>query len=289
MKILIIGNGFLAVPVIQRLESEGHQVLVFSRTRSARVNSRQIMGDIFYFEEFIKVFDWKPQVVIHTSWITTPGIYRNDISNFQYAEFTKNLAKFVARSDVEHLIILGSCAEYGRQVGPSMAGFTKPSPSTLYAQQKVAAFNSAREILQESNLRLTWARIFYPYGPNQDSKRLIPRLISSIKRGESLALADTSSIYDWITTRDIASGISWILNHELPMEIDVGTSFGYTNLELKMLLEELLEINHLEASPKPHNFGLNEVFVVDKNSPLFTSGWSPEDSLRNGLYWVLSQ
>ena len=289
MKILIIGNGFLAVPVIQRLESEGHQVLVFSRTRSARVNCQQVIGDIFYFEEFIKVFDWKPQVVIHTAWITTPGIYRNDISNFQYAEFTTNLAKFVTRSDVEHLIILGTCAEYGRQVGPSMAGFTKPSPSTLYAQQKVAALHSVRETLQESDLRLTWARIFYPYGPNQDSRRLIPRLISSLKRGESVALADTSSIYDWITTRDIASGISWILNNELPMEIDVGTSFGYTNLELKMILEELLEINLHEALRKQHNFGLNEVFVASKNSPLFTSGWSPEDSLRSGLNWVLGQ
>lgn len=289
MKILIIGNGFLAVPIIQRLESEGHQVLVFSRTRSSRVSCQQVIGDIFHFEEFIKVFDWKPQVVIHTAWITTPGIYRNDISNFQYAEFTTKLAKFVTRSDVEHLIILGTCAEYGRQVGPSKAGLTKPSPSTLYAQQKVAAFHSVREILQESDLRLTWARIFYPYGPHQDSKRLIPRLISSLKRGESVALADTSSIYDWITTRDIASGISWILNNELPIEIDVGTSFGYTNLELKVILEELLEINLHEALQKQHNFGLNEVFVASKNSPLFTSGWSPEDSLRSGLYWVLGQ
>jgi nucleoside-diphosphate-sugar epimerase len=170
-----------------------------------------------------------------------------------------------------------------------MAGFTKPSPSTLYAQQKVAALHSVRELLQESDLRFTWARIFYPYGPNQDSRRLIPRLISSLRRGESVSLADTSSTYDWITTRDIASGISWILDNELPIEIDIGTSFGYTNLELKMILEELLEINHHEASPKPHSFGLNEVFVANKNSPLFTSGWSPEDSLRSGLYWVLGQ
>jgi nucleoside-diphosphate-sugar epimerase len=289
MKILVIGNGFLAIPLIERLESEGNEVLVFSRTRSTRVQCQQVIGDIFQFDEFIKVLHWKPQVIIHTAWITTPGIYKNDISNFQYAEFTTNLAKFVTLSDIEHLIILGTCAEYGRQVGPSMAGSTKLSPSTLYAEQKVAAFHSVRKILQESDRRLTWARIFYPYGPNQDSKRLIPRLIDSLKRGESMALADTSSIYDWITTRDIASGISWILNHKLPMEIDVGTSFGHTNLEVKMILEELLEINHHESSLMPHNFGVNEVFVANKNSPLFASGWSPEDSLRSGLYWVLGQ
>ena len=32
MKILVIGNGFIASPIIQKLESEGHQLLIYSRT-----------------------------------------------------------------------------------------------------------------------------------------------------------------------------------------------------------------------------------------------------------------
>ena len=288
MKILVIGNGFIATSVVKRLQSEGHELLVFSRTPKEGIDCHQVLGDIFYFEEFIKVLDFEPQIIVHTAWITTPGVYRNDLSNFKYSKFTTDLAKYIAHSDVEHLIILGTCAEYGFQSGLSTAGITNLAPSTVYAEQKVAALNAVKEIIRSSDIRFTWARIFYPYGPNQDQKRLIPLLIRSLKNREPVVLDDTSSIHDWITTRDIASAISWAINNELPTEIDVGTSFGFTNFELLVTLEELVQTTNQLAAWETHNIGHNEVFVAGKTSPLFISGWSPTDSLITGLEWVLS-
>lgn len=287
MKILVIGNGFIATSVVKRLESENHELLVFSRTPSERIICQQVLGDIFDFEEFIKVLDWRPQIIIHTAWITTPGVYRDDLSNIKYAQFTTDLAKYITHSDVEHLMILGTCAEYGYQGGPSTAGITMLSPRTLYAEQKVFAFNSVKELMECSDVRLTWARIFYPYGPNQDQKRLIPHLIHSLKNGEPVVLADTSSIHDWITTRDIASALAWVINNELPTEIDVGTSFGFTNLELLVTLEGLLQTTNQLPARETHDLGHKEVFIAGKASPLFKSGWSPKDSLIAGLEWVL--
>jgi nucleoside-diphosphate-sugar epimerase len=287
MKILVIGNGFLGKSIIQRLISEGHELLVYSRATNERVQCQQIAGDILDFEDFIKVLLWKPRIIIHTAWITSEN-YRNDLSNFKYARFTTDLAGYIACSDVEHLIILGSCAEYGHQVGPSTAGFTKLSPASLYAEQKVIAFNSVRELLKRSDVRFTWARIFYPYGPTQDQKRLVPHLINCLRNGEPVVLADTSSILDWITTRDVASAISWVIDNELPIEIDIGTSLGFTNLELLITLEDLLQIPTKLYEHGPHYFGLNDVFVAGANSPLLKSGWLPADTISTGLEWVLS-
>ena len=287
MKILVIGSGFIASSIVARLEYEGHELLVYSRSVNPTLQSRQILGNIFEFEEFSKVLTWKPDIIIHTAWITTPGIYKDDLSNLKYSRFTSQLAQCIHTSDVEHLIILGTCAEYGHQSGPSTAGITKLSPSTLYAEQKVAAFQGVKEILQESATRLTWARVFYPYGPNQDQNRLIPYLINSLKSGIPIQLADTSSIHDWITTRDISSAISWIISNEVPIEIDIGTSFGFTNLELLLTLEKFLQIKNQSHAGGEHVIGLNDVFVAGKNSPLFTSGWAPKDSLTSGLQWVL--
>lgn len=289
MRILIIGNGFLGSAISEKLESEGHEILIFSRTWNPRISARQVVGDIFDFEEFIKVLDWEPQVIVHTAWITTPGVYKSDLVNLKYAEFTMNLAKFVVTSDLEHLIILGTCAEYGYQNAPSRAGCTKLAPLTLYAQQKVVAFNQVRELMQDSKVRLTWARVFYPFGPNQDQKRLIPLLIKSLKDQEPITLADTTSVYDWITTRDISSAISWILKNDLPIEIDIGTSFGFSNLELLRALEKLLQIKFPQLSDEIHHLGLEEVFIVDKRSALLSSGWTPNDTLTSGLEWVLGR
>lgn len=287
MKILVLGSGFLAEPIVESLESDGHELLVFSRTPNERIHCKQILGDIFDFEEFVKVLDWKPQIIIHTVWITKPGVYKNDDSNFKYSEFTTALAEYILQTEVEHLIILGTCAEYGLQSGPSTAGVTNLAPISLYANQKVVAFKSVNELLQSSDIRFTWARVFYPYGPNQDQKRLIPKLVRSLKNGEPVALDDISSIHDWITTRDIASAISWVINNKLPTEIDIGTSFGFTNLDLLETLEVLLQTTNKLPPWETHTLGHNEVFIAGKSSPLFTSGWLPKDSLIRGLEWIL--
>lgn len=289
MKILVIGNGFIGTSIIQRLELEGHQLLIFSRKLKDGIQGQQISGDILDFNEFAKTLSWNPQVIIHTAWVTAHGIYTDDSSNFQYARFTSDLANYVMRTNVEHLIILGTCAEYGPQALASTAGITKLNPTNLYARQKVLAFNTVKNIFLKSNTRLTWARIFQPYGLDQDKKRLMPYLIDSIKKGKQVTLNDTSSVLDWITTRDIASAISWIIDHDTPVEVDVGTSIGYSNVELLQHLEALLVHSNQWARIASQPRIGNGVTVAGKASPLFVSGWLPSDSLDTGLEWVLSQ
>ena len=288
MKILVIGNGFIGSAIVKRLKLEGHQLLIFSRTFKTGISGQQIVGDIFSFDDFAKALLWDPQVIIHTAWITTHAHYAQDSSNSQYAQFTSLLATSVAHSNLEHLIILGTCAEYGPQSQPSTAGITKLNPTTFYAMQKVEALNSSKQIFHESKVRLTWARIFQPYGQNQDPSRLLPNLIDSIKDGKQVELSDTSSLLDWITTRDIASAISWIINHDAPTEVDIGTGIGYTNVELLQHLEFFLGNSKqwVRFAARPH--AGNVVTVVGKGSPLFISGWLPEDNLNTGLNWILS-
>ena len=287
MKILVIGNGFIGSSIIQKLEAEGHELLIFSKTFRDGVQSQQVIGDIFSFDNFSKTLSWDPQVIIHTAWVTALGTYADDSSNYQYAQFTSNLAKYVSQTNLEHLIIIGTCAEYGSQSGAISAGITELNPITLYAKQKVAALNLAKKFLLGSSVRLTWARVFQPYGPHQDKNRLLPYLIDALKTGRQVGLNDTSSVLDWITTRDIASAISWIINHETPVEVDVGTTIGYTNAEVLRHLEAVLGHSNQWARIATQPRIDNEVTLVGKHSPLFVSGWLPSDNLDSGLKWVL--
>lgn len=288
MKILIIGNGFIATAIIQRLQNEGHDLLVYSRTSKRNIQCKQVIGDIFEFNNFTEVLSWSPQVIIHTAWVTSHDAYKEDPTNFQYAQFTIDLGRYVSHSDVEHLVVLGTCAEYGFQKGPSSAGVTTVNPNNLYGKQKVFALNSIREFFQDSAVRLSWARIFYPYGPNQDTKRLLPYLIDSLKNGYPIELSDTSSVFDWISTRDVASAISWVIKHETPTEIDVGTGMGFTNVELLGHLEELLGISKQSRMFTTKSDSSRFVSLAGGDSPLFKSGWVPGDSLVSGLEWILS-
>jgi nucleoside-diphosphate-sugar epimerase len=288
VKILVIGSGFLGTPIIKQLESEGHSVLAFSRTSKREIQSQQLIGDLFSLSDLNTALEWDPQIIVQTAWVTAHGLYASDPSNSNYSQFTSELAKVVAGSMVEHLIILGSCAEYGSQSTTSTAGLTPLNPNNLYAESKVAAFYSARESLLGSNTRLTWARIFQPYGTNQDRKRLLPYLIESIKAGRQVELHDITTVLDWISTRDIASAISWIIKTKTPTEVDIGTSFGFTNLQILKNLEELLESTCKSNNVAKSISDIRQVSVVGENSPLFRSGWQPMDSLVGGLKWVIN-
>ena len=286
MKILIIGNGFIASPLIDRLDQEGHKILVLSRSIKKDIKCEQIVGDIFSFDIFGLILTWAPQVIIHTAWVTTYELYKNDHINFKFAKFTQELAEIITKTDTKHLIVLGSCAEYGIQYSTSTAGVTKLSPTNIYAKQKVVALNLIKETLLKSNKRLSWARIFHPYGPGQDKQRLIPYLINSIKEKKNFEVHNITTRYDWITTRDIASAISWIITHETPVETDIGTGIGYTNPELLNTLEKLFGIINQRSGYDFNTLGRHEVSVADPNSPLFKTGWSPTDNLISGIEWT---
>jgi nucleoside-diphosphate-sugar epimerase len=106
--------------------------------------------------------------------------------------------------------------------------------------------------------------------------------------GNQIHLNDTSSILDWITTRDIASAISWIINNDTPIEVDIGTSLGFTNVELLKHLERLLGNSDQWARLAQQTSAGNQVSVVGKDSPLYKSGWIPKDSLDTGLECILN-
>jgi nucleoside-diphosphate-sugar epimerase len=287
MKILVIGSGFIGTPIIKKLESEGHDLLAFSRTHKREIQSRQLTGDLFSIRDLQVALDWSPQVIVQTAWVTAHGIYSSDPLNSDYSRSTSNLARLTAASTVEHLIILGSCAEYGFQSTASTAGATPLNPNNFYAETKVAAFQSARNSLIGSDTRLTWARIFQPYGPGQDKKRLLPYLINAIKDGSQVKLQDITTVLDWISTRDIASAISWIINKNTPLQVDIGTSHGFTNKEILTQLENLLQRSATSIQYTQRILDNRQVSVVGKDSPLFLSGWQPTDSLASGLRWLI--
>ena len=288
MKILVIGNGFLACPIIEKLDSEGHEVNVYSRQVKSNIKVQQIEGNILESEKLQGVFRNNYQVVINTAWITTQNQYPTHESNKDYSRCAINLASRAAQSGVEHFIGFGSCAEYGKQSSPCIAGETLPNPENLYAEQKVETFKQTRQLLSLTKTRFSWLRVFQPYGLRQDPERLVPYLINGLKNQLNIEIKDNKSCLDWVTTRDIASAVSWVLNNSLPSELDIATSIGYTNLDVLSYLQVLLGKAKQTPLVDQSSVESPQVLVAGKESPIFTSGWRPEDTLESGLEWVVS-
>jgi nucleoside-diphosphate-sugar epimerase len=287
-KILVIGSGFIATPIINHLISSGHELVVYSRRFHENLNCRQIIGDIHDADCFEQALRVDPEVVIQTAWVTKPNIYEMDPSNSNYAEFTISLAKRLLQTNTNNLIVLGSCAEYGKTTIPCVAGKTELLPENFYGKEKVRTYRRVQNIANDTNLRITWPRIFYPYGPGQDKSKLMPYLMHNLRNHLPITLRDTSTLNDWISVRDISSAISWIIEKKLGGCLDIGTTKSYSNIQILKELESLIGTEaRLQLAPNPSDFSFNK-FEVGVDSPIIESGWKPCDDLRSGLEWTIS-
>lgn len=84
---------------------------------------------------------------------------------------TEKLLKFAKKNKVKNFVFASTGGVYGKNV---------------YANTKLAA---EKKVLEYSKyFPCIILRFFFPYGPNQERKRLIPRLIDKIYKGEEISL-----------------------------------------------------------------------------------------------------
>lgn len=292
MKVLIFGGtGLLGSEIALRLKSDGKTVRSVNRRISPEIDIDQTLGDIGHPETYRElVSDWRPEIVIQCAWVTDQTRYRNDPSNALYAQHTLDLAEHCFQSGTNHFVALGSSAEYGTPEFPCNAAISKPDPQDLYSEQKVRTYAGLHELADSYSRRLTWGRVFQPYGRRQDPARLIPSAARKLTAKEEFRITNPDVVLDWITSRDVANAISFSVKHDLPEIIDIGTTVGVSVIEVLLAVATLVgaDSSLIQYSSSNGSGQQSQTLVVSKESPLFKFGWNPQDDLASGLPWALS-
>jgi nucleoside-diphosphate-sugar epimerase len=115
---------------------------------------------------------------------------------------TVNLLNACARTGFDCFVNTGSSSEYGAKSAP-MAEDDLLEPVGDYAVAKAAATLYCRSLAIERNLPVTTVRLFSPYGPWDDPRRLIPHVIASLLHGRAPQLASPASVRDYVYIDDV--------------------------------------------------------------------------------------
>jgi nucleoside-diphosphate-sugar epimerase len=287
MRIAVLGgSGFIGTQIRITLENLNFEVACLHR--SFHLGCTFGAGfDLFKPSKLLEFLeDFKPDVVIVAAWITDLSSYKNSPMNYEYSESIHKLAiRLISRRSI-HLIVLGSCAEYGTNGGRCASNISTLNTTNLYSEAKSDCYRKLDKLFSNSDSKLNWLRVFQPYGVGQDSLRLIPSAINKFKENKQFILENPHSISDWITSRDIASAVAFCIQIPSQQVIDVGTGVPTTNLELLKLLcwkmgvcDELLITYDGVKSPA--------LFLDIEHSVLHNAGWTHEDDLSSGLDWIL--
>ena len=158
-------------------------------------------------------------------------------------------------------------------------------PATRYGRAKLELLRSLREL----NLQYAWARIFFPYGPCEDERRLVPSIARALLRGESAACSSGRAIRDFIHVSELGRALAMLITSDVTGSINLGQGERTRIADVANLLGELAgrpDLIRLGArADRPNE---PELLVPNLERQRSHLGFEPRISLREGLAAALA-
>jgi nucleoside-diphosphate-sugar epimerase len=293
-RILVTGaTGFVGSCLARRLVSIGHEVHILTRESSNKWRIHDIAADLKDHHVDLRDIDRlenvisniRPTVVYH---LATYGGYSFQKETASIIESnlygTVNLLTACEKVGFDYFVNTGSSSEYGIKNSP-MREDDLAEPLGDYGVSKLAATLYCRSKAIQDNLPIITLRLFSPYGPWDDPRRLIPYVISSFLRNESPKLSTPNSVRDYIYIDDVIDFyVRAAKNLPSGNVYNVGSGNQYTIGEVVNDIQKDFKgnigpvwgsVNAQRAEPK--------TWRADMSKTLQAVNWEPKVSISDGL------
>lgn len=271
-KVVVTGaTGFIGRHCLPLLEERGYEVVPLSSKKC----------DLLDEEEVKRFFTAaRPSHLLHLAWETTPGKFWTAPENLQWLEASRHLLQTFQAFGGVRVAVAGTCAEYDPRSEICSEALTRISPATLYGKCK----NELRLFLETLNLSHVWARIFNPYGPYDDPKKLISSVILSLLGKKPALCTHGNQIRDYLYVSDVAAALVALLDTTVEGPINIGSGQPLAVKEVCLKIAEKIgkpELLHLGALPAPKDDPAR--VVADLRLLSEKLDWQPKVSLDEGL------
>lgn len=251
MKVLVTGaTGFVGRHVVAELLSRQYKVIAVARNADSAKKMPWYSKVTFIACNIhdADIKSWQTLVtadaVIHLAW---PGL-PNYTELFHFEENLPAAYRFLKKlviSGLRHVLVAGTCAEYGMQSGP-LSEEANTMPVTPYGLAKDTLRKFLQELQKKHDFSLQWARLFYIYGPGQYSDSVLSQLDKAIDSKEAtFNMSEGKQLRDYLPVEDVARYLVSIIEHrELSGIINCcsGEPISIRNLVEKRITERKADI-----------------------------------------------
>jgi nucleoside-diphosphate-sugar epimerase len=223
MRVMIIGCGYVGLPLGAELVRRGHEVHGMRRTaaneqmRAAGITP--IVGDLTRgetLERLLTGFDW----IINTVSSSKGGL---DEYRSIYLEGNRSL---VATCFVEKYIFTSSTSVYGQDDGSIVTEKSPTEPASATSRILVEAENLLRQAHQQSSFPAIIARLSGIYGPGRGY------LFQQFLKGEARILGEGARYLNMIHLQDVIGGLIAVLEKGRAGEVyDLTDDLAVTEVE----------------------------------------------------------
>ena len=288
MKVLITGaSGFIGRHVLKCLQNSNIDVVLAGRNIPAGFLGDFIKADLLELSDFKNlVSKANASHLIHLAWYAEHGSYWSSSLNLRWVEASIKLTEAFCASGGQHIVAAGTCAEYDWSYGYCIEEKTPLIPATLYGTSKDATRRLLMAICANHKVTCSWGRIFMPYGPGEDSRRLIPSLNNVFNLKQPPFAVGSYSFRDLLHVQDVASGFMSLLTSRAHGEFNICSGIPTQISEVINLLARaqnqdprIMFEHSVSRIGEPH-------MIVGENKKLALLGWSVKHRLED-LYKYL--
>lgn len=228
----------------------------------------------------------RPTHLLHFAWYAEHGKYWTSTENLRWVEASLRLLREFAGRGGRRAVLAGTCAEYQWSHGFCSEHVTPTVPATLYGTCKNALQSMAASYAPLAGISLAWGRIFFPYGPYEQPNRLVPSVIRSLLRKETVRCSHGHQYRDFLYVEDCAEAFAALLESAVEGPVNIGSG---TPLKIRDVVDALRRIVpggdsvpvEFGAIPSPPDDP--PLLVADVRRLAGEVGWHPTRSLEDGL------
>jgi nucleoside-diphosphate-sugar epimerase len=291
MRVFLTGaSGFIGAHVTKTLLERDHQIAILAMPGDPMIRLQLLQNrfetitatleDADLLEKSINRF--KPEACIHLAWYVEPGKYLDSPQNIQSLASSLALFQILIKAGCRQIVSAGTCFEYDTNFG-YLHENTPASPASLYAAAKFSCCIMGSQLAAQAKISFAWGRIFYPYGPQDDQRRLVPAATIALKQGVPFPASPGAQVRDYIHVADVATAFCTLMEKQADGIFNISTG---SPVSIRQLLETLgLLMNRLDLI----QFGAlsyrnwEPPFICGDSTRLKSLGWKPSYSLTDGL------
>jgi len=290
-------TGFVGSHLVRRLLEGKFETHILTRTTSSQWRISDLKDKVYnhhadlcdkkLLSDVIK--DVNPTHIFH---LAVAGVYGGahlpDKNLFEINTFgTLNLIEAANAIDYHAFINTGSSAEYGKKLNP-MAEEDVCEPITAYGIAKLASTLYASFVGKTQSRPIITLRLFSPFGPYDDSSRLITYTINQAIRNDCIKLGNPNSVRDFIYISDIIEAYIQSLAKASLYKgeiFNIGSGNEYSAKTVVDAIKQLLSSECATEWNNSGNFRLWESvrWQADIAKAQALLEWKPATTLEHGL------
>lgn len=291
MRIFVTGaSGFIGAHVTRALLAGGHSVTALVvpgdslwRLEEATGKFSVVTGRVADRDQLRHVFgEFRPEACIHLAWFAEPGEYLSSPENIPSLTDSLSLLEELIQAGCRQVVMAGTCAEYDTEKG-FLREDTPTRPTTLYSATKLAACLIGQQLAAAAQMTFAWGRIFYPFGPQEDLRRLVPAAIRAWQQGRYFPATLGEQVRDYIFVTDVAAAFRVMLEKQASGVYNISSGVPVTICHLLETIAALMGRSDLTQFGALPYRDWEPPFICGDNTRLKQLGWRPEYTLSQGL------